>query len=335
MTIVYHQQYLNHYQDAYHPESPERLIAINTKLEEEGLLRNVLTPESLQEKDLEQIHTKEHIDFIKSVGEGRIDMDTKSHEDTYDIALLACGGAILAAETSFFKKKPAMALLRPPGHHAGADYCGGFCYFNNIALAAEHLRRKVDKVAIVDIDVHHGNGTSDIFCERSDILYISTHQWGIFPGTGPINYIGEGSGENFTVNIPLTSRCGDSTYENAFDRVLEPILSQFKPNALLVSIGGDAHYMDPLAGLTLSSTAYVSLAERLIKKADELCGGQIAFYLEGGYHTMALAEIIAGIIGKFHDNDISLTFANVYDMDTLGKEIIDRVVEIQGTYWKL
>jgi acetoin utilization deacetylase AcuC-like enzyme len=335
MAIVYHQKFLDHYQDAYHPESPERLIAINTKLEEVGHYRNVLTPKSAQEKDLEKIHTAEHIEFIKSVGEGRIDMDTKSHEETFDIAMLACGGAILAAETSYSKKKPVMALLRPPGHHAGPDYCGGFCYFNNIALAAEHLRKKVDKVAIVDIDVHHGNGTSDIFCERSDVLYISTHQWGIFPGTGPINYIGERSGEHYTINIPLTSRCGDTTFENAFDRVIEPVLSQFEPKALLVSIGGDAHYMDPLANLTLSSTAYVSLAQRLMNLANKFTKGQIAFYLEGGYHTGALAEVIAGIVGKFKEDTIQFAFSNVYDMDTLGKEIIDRVVEIHGAYWKL
>lgn len=335
MAIIYHPQYLNHYQDSYHPESPERLTAINAKLEEERLLNDVLTPEPASVKDLERIHSREHIDFIMSVGEGRIDMDTVSHEETFEIALLAAGGAMQAAEKSFSERKPTIALLRPPGHHAGPDYCGGFCYFNNIALATETLLDDVKKVAIVDIDVHHGNGTSDIFCKRKDVLYISMHQWGIFPGTGPKNYVGEEEGEGFTVNLPFPSRCGDTTYDMAWEEVVFPILSQFKPEAMLVSVGGDAHYMDPLAGLTWSSLGYVSFAERLIKTAKKLCEGRISFYLEGGYHLSALADIIAGIVGKFQDFETPIFFSEIYDLDVLGKETIYTVKEIQGSYWKL
>jgi acetoin utilization deacetylase AcuC-like enzyme len=335
MAIIYHPRYLDHYQDSYHPESPNRLITINARLEREDLNKDVLTPEPILEKDLEKIHTPEHIDFIKSVGEGRIDFDTQSHIDTFDIALLACGGAILAAETTFTKNQPAMALLRPPGHHAGPDYCGGFCYFNNLALAAEYLLKNVSKVAIVDIDVHHGNGTSDIFCQRKDVLYISTHQWGVYPGTGPIDYVGEENGEGFTVNIPLTSRCGDSTYYKAFEEVVEPILKQYEPEAFLVSIGGDAHYMDPLASLTLSSKAYIQLAKILLDKAKELCESRISFYLEGGYHTGALAEVIAGIVGQFQGKEISLDFNDVYDRAIFGEDIIEKVKDVQGEFWSL
>ncbi len=335
MAIIYHPRYLDHYQDTNHPESPNRLITINARLEREGLNKDVLNPEPVSEKELEKIHAPEHIEFIKNAGEGRIDFDTQSHEDTFEIALLACGGAILAAEHSYSKNQPAMALLRPPGHHAGPDYSGGFCYFNNIALAADHLLEKVDKVAIVDIDVHHGNGTSDIFCDRKDVLYISTHQWGIFPGTGPIDYLGEEEGEGFMVNIPLTSRCGDSTYYKAFEEVVEPIISQFKPKAMLVSIGGDAHYMDPLANLTLSSKAYIQLAKKLIDKAEELCEGRISFYLEGGYHLGALAEVVAGVVGQFQGKEISVDFNDVYDRAIFGEEIIEKIKEIQGEFWSL
>jgi acetoin utilization deacetylase AcuC-like enzyme len=335
MAIVYHEHYLDHYQDTYHPESPERLVAIRRKLKEEDLLSDVLTPEPATEDDLETIHTREHIDFIKSAGEGRLDMDTQSHEETYEIALLACGGAILAADTSFSQEKPAMALLRPPGHHAGPDYSGGFCYFNNIALAAQHLREKVDRVAVVDIDVHHGNGTSDIFSKRSDILYISTHQWGIFPGTGPITYAGEGAGEGYTVNLPFTGRCGDTTYVKAFDEIVEPVTNQFRPEALLVSLGGDAHYMDPLATLSLSSHGYITLADRLYEMAKTNCKGRISFYLEGGYHTRALAEIVAGIMGRFADKNLAIEFSKVYDGHLFGADIIERVKEIHSSYWKI
>jgi acetoin utilization deacetylase AcuC-like enzyme len=335
MAIIYHPQYLNHYQDSYHPESPERLVSITTKLDEERLFKDVISPEPASVKDLQKIHTKEHIDFIMSVGEGRIDMDTVSHENTFDIALLAAGGAMQAAETSYSQKKPTIALLRPPGHHAGPDYCGGFCYFNNIALATETLLEDVKKVAIVDIDVHHGNGTHDIFSKRKDVLYISIHQWGIYPGTGPVNYVGEGEGEGYTVNLPFPSRSGDSTYDMAWEEIVNPILNQFKPEAMLVSVGGDAHYMDPLASLTWSSLGYVSYAERLIKIAKKLCENRISFYLEGGYHLGALADLIAGTVGKFYDIETPIFFSEIYDLDVLGKDIIERAKEIQGSYWKL
>jgi acetoin utilization deacetylase AcuC-like enzyme len=335
MAIIFHPQYLNHYQDRYHPESPERLVAINAKLDEERLLKDVLTPEPASVEDLKRIHTKEHVDFIMSVGEGRIDLDTVSHEETFEISLLAAGGAMLAAEKSFNEKQPSIGLLRPPGHHAGPDYCGGFCYFNNIALAAETLLSDVKKVAIVDIDVHHGNGTNDIFCKRKDVLYISLHQWGIFPGTGPFNYVGEGEGEGYTVNIPFQSRCGDSTYDAAWEEIIAPILNQFGPKAMLVSIGGDAHYMDPLASLTWSSLGYVSFTERLIKMAKKHCEDRISFYLEGGYHLGALADIVTGMVGKFYDVEAPIFFREIYDLDVMGKETIESVKEIQGSYWKL
>ncbi|UCE36349.1 MAG: histone deacetylase [Thermoplasmata archaeon] len=335
MTIIYHPQFLNHYQDSYHPESPQRLVAINAKLEEENLLEDVLTPDPASMNDLERVHTKDHIEFIRRVGEGRIDMDTVSHKETFEIALLAAGGAMEAAQKSYLEKKPAMGLLRPPGHHAGPDYAGGFCYFNNLALAAETLLQDVKKVAIVDIDVHHGNGTSDIFCKRSDVLYLSTHQWGIYPGTGPFNYIGEEDGQGFTVNLPFPSRSGDTTYDAAWEEIISPILNQYKPEAMLVSVGGDAHYMDPLASLTWSSLGYVGFADKLIKTARQLCEGRISFYLEGGYHTGALADIIAGIVAKFRNEETPIFFGEIYDLDVLGKETIERVKEIQASYWNL
>ncbi len=326
---------MNHYQDSYHPESPQRLTAILSRLEEERLYKDILSPEPASMTDLKKVHTKEHVDFIRSVGEGRIDMDTVSHEETFDIALLAAGGGMLAAEKSYTERKPALGLLRPPGHHAGTDYCGGFCYFNNIAIATQTLRKDVKKVAIIDIDVHHGNGTSDIFSKRSDVLYISTHQWGIFPGTGPYNYVGEGEGKGFTVNLPFPSRTGDTTYEAAWEEVVKPVLLQYKPEAILVSIGADAHYMDPLATLTWSSLGYISFADNLIKTAKKLCEGRISFFLEGGYHIGAQADIIAGIVGKFHDVQTPVIFKEIYDLDVIGKVTIENVKEVQASYWKL
>jgi acetoin utilization deacetylase AcuC-like enzyme len=335
MTIIYHPRYLDHYQTPHHPESPQRLVAINSKLEEEKLLVDVLEPMATTEEDLLKVHTKEHVDFIKNTGEGRIDLDTQSHEDTFEIAMLACGGAILAQARSFYDKKPAIALLRPPGHHAGPDYCGGFCYFNNIALAAQHLLTRVKKVAIVDIDVHHGNGTSDIFAKRNDVLYMSTHQWGIYPGTGPHNYVGEGTGKGYTVNIPLPSRAGDSSFQAAWEEIMQPILNQFAPEAILMSIGGDAHYMDPLANLTLSSLGYVSIVEKVYAMAKEHSEGRFSIYLEGGYHTGALADIICGIQAQFNYIEPPVFFGEMYDLDVIGRDAIDSVKEVHASRWKL
>jgi acetoin utilization deacetylase AcuC-like enzyme len=335
MTLIYHPRFLDHYQTPHHPESPERLVAINSKLEEEKLLTDVLEPMATTEEDLLRIHTKEHVDYIKAVGEGRIDLDTMSHEDTFEIAMLACGGAILAQEKSFFDRKPSIALLRPPGHHAGPDYCGGFCYFNNIALAAEHLLDKVKRVAILDIDVHHGNGTSDIFAKRNDVLYISTHQWGIFPGTGPSNYIGEEAGMGYTVNLAFPSKTGDTSYQAAWEEIIDPILNEYKPDGILMSIGGDAHYMDPLASLTLSSLGYLSIVDKIEGIAKKYCDDRFSIYLEGGYHTGALADIICGIQAKFNYIEPPIFFGEMYDLDVIGRDAIEATKEAHASYWKL
>ncbi len=335
MTLIYHPRFLDHYQTPHHPESPERLVAIKSRLEEEQLFTDVLKPVPITEEDLQRVHSKEHIDFIKDVGEGRIDLDTMSHEDTFEIAMLALGGAVLAQERSFSDRKPSIALLRPPGHHAGPDYCGGFCYFNNIALAAEHALEKVKRVAILDIDVHHGNGTSDIFAKRNDVLYISTHQWGIFPGTGPYNYIGEDAGKGYTVNLAFPSKTGDSTFQAAWEEVIDPILNQFKPEAILMSIGGDAHYMDPLASLTLSSLGYLSIVNKVEGLAKKYCEDRFSIYLEGGYHTGALADIICGIQAKFNYIEPPIFFGEMYDLDVIGRDAIDATKEAHASYWKL
>ncbi len=335
MTLIYHPRFLDHYQTPHHPESPERLVAINSKLEEEKLLTDVLKPDAITEEDLQRIHTKEHIDFIKAVGEGRIDLDTMSHQDTFEIAMLALGGAVLAQERSFSDRKPSIALLRPPGHHAGPDYCGGFCYFNNIALAAEHALEKVKRVAILDIDVHHGNGTSDIFAKRNDVLYISTHQWGIYPGTGPSNYIGEDAGKGYTVNLAFPSKTGDSSYQAAWEEIIDPIINEFKPEAILMSIGGDAHYMDPLASLTLSSLGYLWIVDKVEGLAKKYCQDRFSIYLEGGYHTGALADIICGIQAKFNYIEPPIFFGEMYDLDIIGRDAIDATKDVQASYWKL
>lgn len=332
MSIIYHPRYIDHRQSFGHPESPQRLIDTIKKLEDEKLYKNVQTPEKASFEDIEKIHTKAHLELIKNFGEGHYDMDTYIRKETYEIALLASEGTILAGKRAFENCKPAFALVRPPGHHAGKDYAGGFCYFNNIAIAAKSLNCKV---AIIDIDVHHGNGTSDIFYDDNNILYISTHQYGIFPGTGSVRDVGRQKGEGFNINIPFCHGCGDTSFDSAFEQIISPIVTQFNPEIILVSLGTDGHYSDPLASLTLSSPGYVNLSKKIIELAYELCKGRIAFTLEGGYNTKALAEVIAGIIASVIDNEIALHYKRISDNSNIGKEIIKSVLDIQSSYWKL
>lgn len=331
MTIIYHPDYVKHVQQRGHPESPERLISTVEKLKEECLFTNVLKPERATFDEMAIVHLPSYIETIRDFGEGYYDMDTYVRPETFNIASLAVGGALLSTRHSFENSQPSIALIRPPGHHAGRNYAGGFCYFNNIAVGAEYLARKGKKIAVVDLDVHHGNGTADIFSERKDVLYISTHLWGIYPGTGAIDDVGSREGEGFTVNIPFKSRCGDASFNLAFDKVIEPILVQFKPEMILVSLGVDAHYRDILGNLTLSSPGYLALSERLIS----ISKGKCTFMLEGGYDVPALAEVIAGLVGIFETKDVKLKFNEVIDKEGTGRDIVKKVVEVQKRYWKL
>ena len=333
--IVYHTKYLEHMQDRFHPESPQRLVAILQKLEESGLMNGYLTPEEASKEDLFLVHTEEYVDFVQNYGEGTIDYDTTLHTETYEIAILSAGGGLLAARKSMEEKKPYFGLIRPPGHHAGSTHGGGFCYFNNIAIAARDLLNKIERVAIIDYDGHHGNGTSDIFQNSKDIVYMSTHQWGIYPGTGRVDFVGEGDGEGHIVNVPFPGRTGDSSYEMAFDELFRPILNQFKPQIILVSFGGDAHYMDPLTGLALSSPGYIRFIERILDASRELCEGRMAMFLEGGYHLQAQAEVVAGTITSFQGKELQMQFTDVMDESCRGKNTIEEAKEVHSSFWKL
>lgn len=339
MKIVYSKRYLEHRHAGYHPERPERLLSIVKGLKEAGLWEEevLLSPRATSAEDLLLVHTEDHVRRIRDFGVGWMDPDTFHDTGTYDISLLSAGGGVTAALWSWDEREPAVALLRPPGHHAGPNYNGGFCYFNNIALSARVLQkeRRAKRVAIVDIDVHHGNGTHDIFLSDPSVLYISTHQWGIYPGTGPLTEVGRGEGQGFTVNLPMNAGHGDGTFRTTFDEVVLPILRQFHPDHLLVSLGVDAHYMDPLASLSLSSPGYVELLMDLKELADMVCEGRITFMLEGGYHLEALSEVFSGLCLNLAGRGEEVTYRYGSVMDSGDLSHVRGFREHLGSYWKL
>ena len=335
VTLFFNEEFYDHIQMQFHPESPERLKGIMSMLDRHDLLKEVITSKVDGSEHLRLVHDEAYIKLIQDSGECNLTMETIVHPETYGIASLSALCGVDAVNHAREISRPTFALTRPPGHHAGPDYGMGFCYFNNIAIAAEHLLRKGDRrIAIVDCDVHHGNGTEHIFKDRADVLYVSTHQTGIFPGTGNADFVGSGEGEGYTVNMPFPSGCGDSTFHVAYEDVLFPIVRGFRPDAILVSLGADAHYREPLASLSLSSDGYLSTADGLLKLA-EACNRRITFFLEGGYDVPALSEVVAGILGAMNDVEIPLEFTDIIDNSCLGKSVIERAARNASEYWAL
>ena len=299
-AYLYSPIFLEH-QEPGHPESPERLNAILNTLAETGLLARLTALEPIPATDaqLEAVHTREHIARVKSLvahGGGHFDADTYANARSLDAALLAAGAVVRAVDAVLSGEVDnAFALVRPPGHHATRTRAMGFCLLNNVAVAAQHAldAHKLERVLIVDYDVHHGNGTQDIFYRSSRVLYFSTHQYPHYPGTGDWRDIGEGDGVGFTVNVPLPPHIGDAGFQRIFDDLLFPLAERYHPQLILVSAGYDAHWNDPLAMENLTISGYGALARTLVALAREFCDGCIVYTLEGGYNLPALAYGVA------------------------------------------
>lgn len=279
---------------AGHPERPERFETIRQVLVAADLWDMFLHVEPLQLPDivLRAIHTPVYLDRLEVTcrRSGWFDSDTYTTPASWDLAHKAAGGgAAVAAAVWEGQARRGFALTRPPGHHATADQAMGFCLLNNIALAAEYLlaEKGAQNVAIVDLDLHHGNGTQNIFYRRKEVLYLSTHQSPLFPGTGGLRETGSGPGAGRNVNLPLPPFSGDKAFRTAMQDCILPLLDRFRPEMLLVSVGFDVHWRDPLGQFLLSTRVYGELLSQLARWADQNCRGRLAVFLEGGYDLQA------------------------------------------------
>ncbi|HKZ12703.1 MAG TPA: histone deacetylase [Solirubrobacterales bacterium] len=314
-----------------HPESPPRLVAIERRLEAEGWLGWERRPApAASTAELELVHAKRHIAAIRELSEaggGAIDVETYDGPESYRAARHGAGGAAALTRALLAGEAPAgFSALRPPGHHAEPELAMGFCLFNSIAVAAALAVAELgaDRVLILDWDVHHGNGTEAIFRERDDVLLISLHQEGIWPGTGLAEDVGTGRGKGFTVNIPIPEGSGHDVFLSLLDRVVGPVAGEYEPDLILLSAGYDAHRDDPLAGLGLASGDFGQMTVEVRELAARL-GAPVGAVLEGGYAPTALAESVEATMRALGGEGESVTAPET--------EVAEEAAARVSSYW--
>ncbi|VVB89379.1 Histone deacetylase domain protein [uncultured archaeon] len=335
--IIYHSDYLKH-DTGLHPENKERLISIVSHLKKTGMLDRLemIKPGKAEPKELEYIHHRDYIEKVRlsSEMELQLDPDTILSKDSYDVAMLAAGGAITAVDAVLDTVENSFALVRPPGHHALPGKGMGFCIFNNVAIAARHAQKKgMKRVLIVDWDVHHGNGTQEAFYDDPSVLYFSTHQYPYYPGTGWMDEVGKGEGMGFNINVPLPAGTDDSGFIAAFEEILLPASLEFAPDMVLVSAGFDASANDGLAGMNMTCEGFAVLASIVRSVAMESCGGRLAAVLEGGYNTELLSRSVASVLDVFMGKEPQLRGQST--SDTKVRKRLDEVKKIQSQFWHI
>ena len=305
-AYVYDQIFLKH-DNPGHPECAARLNSIMSELKKQNLLESLIKIPSRKASfnELKLVHTKDHILNVEQTclnNIGYLDLDTYCTKDSYKAALIAAGGIIdLTKAVISDEAKNGFAIVRPPGHHAVQDRSMGFCIFSNVALAAKFAltQKNIKRVAIVDFDVHHGNGTQDILINDPNVLFVSSHQYPHYPGTGGMNEIGMGN----IVNIPFPGGVGDDGMKKAYSEIAIPLIKKFAPDLIFVSAGYDGHWRDQLAGLNFSLEGFSWISKTIVELANEICAGKIVFTLEGGYDLEVIANGVSNGIKAMLGSD--------------------------------
>lgn len=343
--IVKDLRYIRHGAGFAHPESPERLIAIYEMLDNPDMDWKLtgINARHATHDELGLVHRPSFIDFIaQTAGKSMtmLDPDTFATAETYDTARLAAGGFLNAIDSVVSGETDnAFALVRPPGHHAQAATAAGFCIFNNIAVGARHAQARwgLERILIVDWDIHHGNGTQEIFYEDRKVLYFSTHQYPYYPGTGGAEEMGKGPGLGYTLNVPLRPGADDAGYVRMFKELLCPVARSFRPELILVSAGFDTYVGDPLGGMKVTPEGFACLTRLLMDLADEWCGGRLAMVLEGGYNVLGLTKCIRSVllemIGETRVTEETLN-RTAEEAGEEVKRVIGRARERWAPYWK-
>ncbi|MEW6733390.1 MAG: histone deacetylase [Acidobacteriota bacterium] len=308
-ALIYHSDYLKHDTGA-HPERPERATTIINELKLCPALQGQLKwlePRTAAPIDILRCHQESHYELVRKACElnaGALDPDTMICPESFQVSLSAAGGVLTAIDTVVSgEAENAFVVVRPPGHHATSERAMGFCLFNNVAIGARYAQHQhnLERVLILDWDVHHGNGTQEIFYTDNSVFYISLHQFPHYPGTGRISEVGEGTGRGYTINVPLPAGISPQDYRVAFNDTLAKLLAKLQPDLILISAGFDSHREDPLGGLMLETEDFVWMTTRLKQIAGEHCQGRIISVLEGGYNLRKLGTIAAAHVQALAD----------------------------------
>jgi acetoin utilization deacetylase AcuC-like enzyme len=340
VILIHSDRFAEHQTPPGHPERSERAEVMDV-VASNWLKRGaeIVAPPAATREQLARIHDTEYVRRIADTN-GRatqLDPDTYTSPESYEVALLAAGATVDAVERVMGgSHRAAFAFVRPPGHHAERDRAMGFCLFNNIAIGAAHARaRGARRVAIVDYDVHHGNGTQHSFEADPHVLYISTHQYPYYPGTGSAEETGRGPGEGFTVNVPMEVGAVDEDYQTVFAEVVVPVLRQFEPDLLMISAGFDAHRRDPLAGMRLTTGAFAAMTLELCKVAEECCRGRIVAVTEGGYDLQALAASLDAVTETLDAPPAHAQWPASGIASTRGRDAVDACRRSLARFWAL